>query len=84
MSPQFRQTLRVETKIMTSATPLFFDKTRGFQHLKMLRHSGTTDGKLIGQFANREWPLPQQVENALARRVRECSQHLFSVSHDLP
>jgi hypothetical protein len=69
---------------VAGATPFFVDQADGFQHLKMLRYSGTADRKLSSQFTNRRRALPQQVENSLASRIRERSQQLPSVSHNLP
>ena len=68
---------------MASATALLFHQAHGFQHLKMLRNSGTADWKLASQFAYRGGPSPQQVENSLAGRIRERRQQIPSVSHNL-
>ena len=83
MSAQVGQALGIQTKVMARSTPLFFHQTGGFEHLKMLGHSRAAHWKLTGEFADRRGPPPQQMENGLARRVRECSQHLVSVSHTL-
>jgi hypothetical protein len=69
---------------MASASPFFFDQADGFQHLKMLRYSGTTDRKLSSQFTDRGRSFSQQVQNCLASRVCERAQQLPSVSHNLP
>jgi hypothetical protein len=81
---QLSQALWIEAKVMASATPFFFDQAGGFQHLKMLRNSGTTDRKLSRQFTDGGGPLAQQVENSLASRIRESTQEIPSVSHNLP
>jgi hypothetical protein len=84
MSTQLSQALRVETEIVSSAAPFFLDQAGGFQHLKVLRHRRATHRKLAGELADSRRPTPQQVDNGLPSRVRECAKHLPSVNHTLP
>jgi len=81
---QLSQAFGIETKVMTSAAPLFLHQPGGLQHLQMLGHGRTADGKLGSQFAHRGRALPQQVEHGLAGRIGEGAQQLRSVSHTLP
>jgi hypothetical protein len=55
---QLSQALWVEAIVMARATPFFVNQADGFQYLKMLRHSGTTDRKPSSQFTNRGRALP--------------------------
>ena len=84
MGAQISQAFWIEAKVVASAAPFFVHQADRFQHLKMLRYSGTADRKLSSQFTNRRRALPQQVENSLASWIRERSQQLPSVSHNLP
>lgn len=68
---------------MPGSTPFFLDQTDGFEHQKVLRHSGTADGEAIRELADGGWPAPQQIEDCLAGRVRERFQQLASVGHTL-
>ena len=67
---------------MAGAAPILLDQTSGFQHLQMLRYSGAGDRQPRGQVADGGGPLAQQVQNRLARGMRERAQQLHSVSHD--
>jgi hypothetical protein len=56
---QLSQGLRIQAKVVASATPLFFHQADGFQHLQMLRYGGTADRKLSSQLTHGRWPLSQ-------------------------
>ena len=62
---------------------LFFDQTRGFQDLQVLRDRGPAYRKAVGQFADRQRAAPQQVQHGLASGIGEGGQHRLTVSHDL-
>jgi len=62
---QFGQAFGIETKVMPSSAPLFFDQTHRLQHLKMLRDSRPADRQAIGNLSDRRGLAPQQVENGL-------------------
>jgi len=68
---------------MARAPPFLFHQAGGSQHLQVLRDGGTADGKAAGKFAYRGRLPPEQVEDRLARGVRQRAEHLPSVSHTL-
>ena len=68
---------------MAGTAALFFDQSRGFEKLQVLRYGRAADGKLIGQFADSGGAAAQQVENSLAGGIGKGGKLVHSVSHTL-
>jgi len=81
---QLGQVFGVQPEIVPRAAPFFLHQSGGLQGLQMLRYGWAGDRKVASQLADRRRALAKEIDNGLARGMREGAQQLPSVSHTLP
>jgi len=78
--PELAEAIGIDVIDAASSVRPIRDQPGGLEHLQVLRHGGTADRKVPGQFADRARTAGEPTEDGPSRAVAECSPRIGFVS----